>query len=100
MPYKWSSSRAVNRHSCSRSATLRHAPWRFPVSSLVPGYERLAEWRLPEARVGAVENGPGPTSWEQLTASTSPRHVALWLILLGGVAMLGFMAWRLSRQVR
>jgi hypothetical protein len=72
----------------------------LPVSTLVPGYERLAEWRLPEARVGAVENGPGPSSWEQLTASTSPRHVVLWLILLGGVAMLGFMAWRLSRQVR
>jgi hypothetical protein len=69
----------------------------IPISSLMPTYERLAEWRLPEARAGAVATGPGPSSWEQLAATTSPRHIALWAILLGGVAMLGFMAWRLSK---
>ena len=72
----------------------------LPVSSLIPGYERLAELRLPEARVGSVREGPPPSRWDQLVGEANPRRLALWAILIGGVAVLGFMAWRLSRQMR
>jgi hypothetical protein len=72
----------------------------LPVTSIIPEYQRYAELRLPEAKVGAIATAPPPTEWEKLTADVQPRRVALWVILLLGVAVLGFMAWRLSRQVR
>lgn len=75
-------------------------PAALPVATLIPGYERLAEMRLPEAKVGAIVQGPPPSRWERIIGEAQPRRVALWLVLLAGVATLGVMAWRLSRQMR
>jgi hypothetical protein len=70
----------------------------LPVASIIPEYKRKAELALPEAKVGPVVAAPPPTEWEKLTADIQPRRVALWAILVIGVLVLGFMAWRLSRQ--
>jgi hypothetical protein len=72
----------------------------LPVSALIPGYERLAELRLPEAKVGSVIAGPPLSRWDLLVGEADPRRVALWAILFAGVAVLGAMAWRLSRRPR
>ena len=70
----------------------------LPVASLIPGYESHAESRLPLAAVGAVTRGAMPQdaypAWLQ---DVPPRKLALWAVLVGAVALLGFMAWRLSR---
>ncbi|HYC36272.1 MAG TPA: DUF3999 domain-containing protein [Usitatibacter sp.] len=76
----------------ARSATL-------PLSSLVPDYKRQAELELPAASVAKVETGPPPTRFEQIVAQANPRRIALWAILLAGVGLLGYMAWRLSKQM-
>ena len=75
-------------------------PTALSVSTLVPGYERGAELRLPQARVGEVRAGPPPSRFEGIVGDIKPRRVALWAILVGGVAALAFMAWRLSRQMK
>jgi len=49
------------------------------------------------AKVGAVRAGPPPTRWEQIVGEMNPRRIALWTILVTGVAGLGFMAWRLAK---
>ncbi|MDQ3027543.1 MAG: DUF3999 domain-containing protein [Pseudomonadota bacterium] len=69
----------------------------LPVSALIPAYERLAELRLPAAKAGKVTDGPPVSRWDRLVGEANPRRLALWAILIGGVAVLGFMAWRLSR---
>jgi len=71
----------------------------LPVSTLIPRYERLAELRLPVATLGEVQSGPPPTRWERLAGQVNTRRVVLWAFLLAGVAALGFMAWRLRRQM-
>ena len=63
-------------------------------------YERLAEVRLPQATLGEVASGPPPTRFERLAGQVNPRRIALWAILLAGVAALGYMAWRLSKQMK
>ena len=73
-----------------------------PVSSLIPDYKRGDELKLPEATVGAVEGGP-PRRLAFLPARLAelgPRKLALWATLIGAVAILAFMAWRLHRQMR
>ena len=71
----------------------------LPVSTLIPRYERLAEMKLPQATLGEVASGPPPTRWERLVGQVNTRRVVLWSVLLAGVALLGFMAWRLHRQM-
>lgn len=71
----------------------------LPVSNLIPRYQRLAELRLPQATLGEVASGPPPTRWDRLLGQVNTRRVVLWAILLAGVAALGFMAWRLRRQM-
>ena len=70
------------------------------VAAIIPKYEKGMEIGLPEARAGAVTAGPPPTRWEGIVGGLNPRRVTLWAILAGGVALLGFMAWRISRQMR
>lgn len=72
----------------------------LPISSLIPDYTRSAEQALPEARVGTVQTVALPgDGWRRYVGDVSGRTVALWSVLLAGVAFLGFMAWRLSRQL-
>ena len=71
------------------------------VSTLIPGYKRGDELKLPEAVVGAVEGGPPRASFlPARLAAIGPRKLALWATLILAVAVLGFMAWRLHRQMR
>lgn len=73
-------------------------PALLPVSNLIPNYERLAELKLPEARVGAVVTGPPPTRWQAFVAQIDTRRAILWTILVAAVAVLSVMAWRLMRE--
>ena len=75
-------------------------PAALTLPTLIPGYERGAEMRLPEAKVGPVVQGPPPSRWERIVGEAQPRRIALWVVLIAGVVTLGVMAWRLSRQVR
>jgi len=72
----------------------------LPLTTLVPQYEKGKERRLALANVGAVRAAPPPSRWENLVGSMNPRRIALWVILVGGVVALGFMAWRLSKQMK
>jgi len=72
----------------------------LPLTTLVPQYERGKERKLEIAKVGPVRQEPPPSRWDNLVGSMNPRRIALWAILVGGVIGLGFMAWRLSKQVR
>jgi hypothetical protein len=72
----------------------------LPVSSLIPNYEPRAELRLAQARVGAISSAPPPSRWERFVGEVDARRLTLWAVLLGAVAALGFMAWRLYRQMR
>jgi len=67
----------------------------------MPGYEALGELKLPEARAGAVVNSAtAPPPPEKPAAPVDWKRIALWAILFGGVAVLGFMAFRLSKQMK
>ena len=72
------------------------------VATLIPGYKRGDELKLPEARVGPVEGAPpaAPSVLPAFVAELGPRKIALWSILVLGVLVLGGMAWRLSRQLK
>ena len=72
-------------------------PGALPLTTVMPNYERGMEMRLSEAKVGAVASGPPPTRWDRLVGEINAKRLALWAILLAGVAFLGFMAWRLTR---
>ena len=74
----------------------------LPVETLMPGYERFAEYQLPEAKVGAVSTTEA-TSMQRISETLgvqSPKRIGLWAILLAGVGLLAFMAWRLMGQVK
>ena len=74
----------------------------LPVEQLMPGYKRYAEYALPEAQVGAVTTSE-PTTFERVTEKlgvTDGKKVGLWAVLLIGVGLLGFMAWRLMGQMK
>jgi hypothetical protein len=72
------------------------------VSTLIPGYRHGDELKLPEAKVGAVEGGPPPrlAFLPARMAELGPRKIALWATLIVAVFVLGFMAWRLHRQMQ
>lgn len=74
-------------------------PATVAVSTLIPGYERLDEMKLPEAKPKAWERTE-PTRWPlpAFLADVPPRRLALWAILIAAVGVLAFMAWRLARQ--
>lgn len=72
----------------------------LPVASLVPGYERGAEMRLHQARLGEVSGEPrSESAWQRWVDDATPLRIILWGILLGAVGFMGFMAWRLFGQV-
>jgi hypothetical protein len=72
----------------------------LPISSLIPNYERGAEARLPQAFPGNVSGAPPVTGLQSYVGDVSPKRVGLWAILILGVAVLAFMAWRLLGQVK
>lgn len=70
------------------------------VATLIPGYQRGDELKLPEAKVGTVETmAKEPSVLPAIVEEVGVRKLALWAILLGGVLVLMGMALRLSRQM-
>ena len=68
-------------------------------NQLIPGYERLAELKLPQGQLGAVAAGTrGEEWWRKAIGDTPPKKVALWAVLLVAVLALALMAYRLARQ--
>jgi hypothetical protein len=75
-------------------------PNALSVTQLIPGYARNAESKLPEAKVGEVQTGERSNELlRSVTSGANPKKIALWVILVLAVVVLGFMAWRLSRQM-
>ncbi|HEX5128274.1 MAG TPA: DUF3999 family protein, partial [Usitatibacter sp.] len=72
----------------------------LPIESVMPGYKPGMEDLLKPAKVGDVKAEPPPSRWEKLIGTLDARRVTLWAVLIIGVLALGFMAWRLSKQVR
>jgi hypothetical protein len=73
----------------------------FPVSHLIPGYQPDAEFRLPVVSTGLplAAGGEDEASFAATLRSTDWKRVTLWSILVIGVAVLGWMAWRLGGQL-
>ena len=73
----------------------------LPISTLIPKYERDAEYQLPKAQVVAVGANAPPEgfSLSRMVTGERGRKLLLWVVLVGGVVVLGFMAWRLNRQM-
>ena len=72
----------------------------IPISSLMPGYERHAERKLAPASVGAVQTLTDVQPMRSILGDIPPRKAALWAVLILGVLILGFMAWRLQGQMK
>ena len=71
----------------------------LPVSSMLPAYEPHAEMKLPAAAVGAVtRTASARDHWPEWMQDVSPKKLALWLVLIGAVLLLAFMAWRLHKS--
>lgn len=65
----------------------------LPVANLIPGYQEGAERALPQATVGQAQ--PRPQRWPVLDVGAMRidlRSVLLWVVLLGGVAVLAWIA--------
>ncbi|QJR10485.1 hypothetical protein DSM104443_01549 [Usitatibacter rugosus] len=73
----------------------------LPLTTLIPGYERDAEYKLPAAKVGAIgmHDIPKGFSFSRLVTADGGKKVLLWAVLIGAVVLLGFMAWKLNKQV-
>lgn len=70
----------------------------LPLAQVAPGFSRAELAGLEVAQAGAPRKQHEP---EDAPGSAAPgRAVWLWALLLCGVAALGFMAWRLVRQLK
>ena len=68
----------------------------FPIASLIPGYNTDKELAVKAVTLGEPVTLAGE---KRLRAPIDYRKWALWASLILGVAVLGWMAYRLSRQV-
>jgi hypothetical protein len=83
-----------------RAGAADAPPGALPASTLVPmletqrphfGHATLGDWAEDAAAVQARAAEQRQATW---------RRWALWAVLLGGVAVLGAMVWRLARPLR
>ena len=74
------------------------APSALPMSTLVPGYASGPEAL---AAIAVAHNAAAAPlgSLDQATPPREFRRATLWAVLTVGVVLLGWMAWRLSRQL-
>lgn len=75
----------------------RAQPNALSIETLVPGWGGDSAPRIGRATVGSVRTLAGEAAARQ---RIDLRKWGLWAALLAGVALLGWMAWRLSRQLR
>ena len=70
------------------------------LNQLMPDYKAGAEWKIPEdqvLRVTTVTTVQGPM--DKVLGEINKRKLVLWGVLIVAVMILGWMAWRLSRQM-
>jgi len=72
-------------------------PNALAMQTLVPGWGSESAPEIALAMTGAVKTLAGATAARQ---RIDMKKIALWAALIAGVAMLGFMAWRLSKQLQ
>jgi hypothetical protein len=70
------------------------------IETVIPNYKPGMEHLLKAAQVGPVKAEPPPNRWEKMIGEMDLRRSILWGVLVLGVATLGVMAWRLSKQVK
>jgi hypothetical protein len=75
----------------------RAAAAAYPIATLVPGWRADEPLTAARASVGAQRDVAGPAA---LRARADYRTWLLWLALVAGVAILGWMAWQLARQMK
>ena len=70
------------------------------LNQVIPDYKAGAEMKIPEdqvLRVTTVTNVEGPVT--KLVGEVNKRKLLLWGVLLIAVIVLGWMAWKLSKQM-
>lgn len=76
-------------------------PGQRSLSQVAPGFSDEELAGLEQAQVGALEpNRVKPVEADQNGGDGRWRIAALWAVLLAGVAVLGWMAWRLLGQMK
>lgn len=77
---------------------------RLPLASLIPGHTAGAEDKLPTARVDVASITRHPpdklSRISQALGAPSTRSLVLWAVLIGGVLVLGGVAWAVMRQMK
>ncbi|MFZ3173665.1 MAG: DUF3999 domain-containing protein [Thiobacillus sp.] len=77
---------------------------RLPLTSLIPGHTAGAEDKLPTARVNLASITRQPPAKlsriSQALGASSTRSLVLWAVLIGGVLVLGGVAWAVMRQMK
>ncbi len=81
------------RLAFGNSRTQRNA---LPVKTLVPNWDTDTAPNIAVADTGSSETLAGPTATKKRIDS---KKAGLWIALLAGVAVLGVMAWRITRQM-
>ena len=71
----------------------------LPLASLIPDYRPGAEWALQAAQVGTQVSSNPAALESRLRDRLDLRQLGLWAVLLGAVAVLALMAWRLVGQI-
>ena len=71
-------------------------PAAFAIDAVIPGYKSDAQFKLEVASLGEPKTLAGPA---RLREAVDYKKWTLWFILIAGVAALGFMAYRLARQI-
>lgn len=71
-------------------------PAALAIDAVIPGYKSDAQFNVEPATLGESKTLAGPA---RLREAVDYKKWTLWAILVLGVAVLGFMAYRLARQI-
>jgi len=73
----------------------------FPLTTLLPGYRAGDELKLPVATTGAIASrAPDDASFIEKWHEMEWKSLLLWAILITSVALLGWMAWHIKKEVK